>query len=94
VTLLVGGRSLAENLRREIDSAPNIAVRYNVVVAGGAGKGRLESLVLGDRVSGVTETVPATALFVLIGAEPRTQWLPDDIARDRWGFVVAGTTSW
>jgi thioredoxin reductase (NADPH) len=91
VTLLVGGRSLAENLRREIDSAPNIAVRYNVVVAGGAGKGRLESLVLGDRVSGPTETVPATALFVLIGAEPRTQWLPDDIARDRWGFVVTGT---
>ena len=28
---------------------------------------------------------------VLIGAEPRTRWLPDDIKRDRWGFVVTGT---
>ena len=36
------------------------------------------------------QTVPAAAVFVLIGAEPRTQWLPDDIRRDRWGFVVTG----
>jgi thioredoxin reductase (NADPH) len=42
-------------------------------------------------VSGTTETIPATALFVLIGAEPHTRWLPDRIARDQWGFVVTGT---
>ena len=42
-------------------------------------------------MSGVTETVPATAVFVLIGAEPRTQWLPDGIERDGGGFVVTGT---
>jgi thioredoxin reductase (NADPH) len=30
-------------------------------------------------------------MFVLIGAEPHTQWLPDHIARDQWGFVVTGT---
>jgi thioredoxin reductase (NADPH) len=40
-------------------------------------------VILEDRVSGVTQTIPATAVFVLIGAEPRTQWLPDGIERDR-----------
>ena len=39
----------------------------------------------------MTQTVPATAVFVLIGAEPRTRWLPGNIVRDRWGFVVTGT---
>ncbi|HEX8927818.1 MAG TPA: fused response regulator/thioredoxin-disulfide reductase, partial [Actinomycetota bacterium] len=38
-----------------------------------------------------TQTVETPALFVLIGAEPRTQWLPDAVLRDRWGFVVTGT---
>jgi thioredoxin reductase (NADPH) len=94
VTVLVRGRSLADGMSdylvREIESAPNIAIRYHVVVAGGAGNGRLERLTIEDRDSGTTETVPATALFVLIGAEPRTQWLPDAIERDRWGFVVTG----
>ena len=33
----------------------------------------------------------AAALFVLIGAEPRTQWLPGAVRLDQWGFVVTGT---
>jgi thioredoxin reductase (NADPH) len=95
VTLLVRGQSLAEGMSdyliTQIASTANIAVRHNVVVAGGGGTDRLESLTLQDRVSGTTETIPATAMFVLIGAEPHTQWLPDHIARDQWGFVVTGT---
>ena len=94
-TMLVRGQSLAESMSeyliKEIISTPNIAVRHNAVVTGGTGKFSLESLTIQDQASGVTETVPAAALFVLIGAEPRTQWLPDDIKRDRWGFVVTGT---
>ena len=95
VTMLVRGRSLAESMSeyliKEITSTPSIAVRYNVVLTGGAGTCFLESLTIQDQGSGVTETVPAAAVFVLIGAEPRTHWLPDDIRRDRWGFVVTGT---
>ena len=34
--------------------------------------------------------MPATALFILIGAEPHTGWLPGTIRRDRWGFLVTG----
>jgi thioredoxin reductase (NADPH) len=94
VTMLVRGESLADGmsdyLTHEIASTPNIVVRHQVVVAGGAGSGRLENLTLRDELTGETEDVPAAAVFVLIGAEPRTQWLPDNIERDRWGFVLTG----
>jgi thioredoxin reductase (NADPH) len=94
VTLLVRGPSLAESMSeyliKEIAGTANIAVRPNTVVTGGGGTGRLKSLTLQDQRSGTAETVPAAAVFVLIGAEPRTQWLPDSIVRDRWGFVVTG----
>ena len=95
VTLLVRGRSLADSMSeyliREIDAAPNIAVRCRVAVTGGAGQNRLESLTLTDLESSAAETVAAGALFVLIGAEPRTQWLPDTVRRDQSGFVITGT---
>jgi thioredoxin reductase (NADPH) len=94
VTLLVRGRSLADSMSeyliREIDTAPNIAVRCRVAVTGGAGQNRLESLTLTDLESSTAETVGAGALFVLIGAEPRTQWLPDTVRRDQSGFVLTG----
>lgn len=41
-------------------------------------------------VSGSMETVPASALFVLVGAEPRTDWLPAEIERGEKGFVTTG----
>ena len=95
VTMLVRGRSLgdsmSEYLVKQVAGTANIAVRHGVEVVGGAGTGRLERLTIRDRASGATETVPAAAVFVMIGAEPRTQWLPDDIERDRWGYVVTGT---
>jgi thioredoxin reductase (NADPH) len=94
VTLLVRGRTLSdrmsEYLIRAIESAPNIAVRHRVAVTGGAGAGRLERLTLTDVESGAAETVDAVALFVLIGAEPRTQWLPRAVQRDQSGFVLTG----
>ena len=94
VTVLVRGQSLADSMSeyliREIESAPNIAVRYRVAVTGGAGRSRLESLTLTDLDTGAAETVPAAALFVLIGAEPRTQWLPSTVRRDQPGFVLTG----
>jgi thioredoxin reductase (NADPH) len=94
VTVLVRGRSLADSMSeyliREIGSAPNIAVRHRVAVTGGGGQGCLERLTLTDLDSGAAETVPAAALFVLIGAEPRTQWLPGAVRRDRSGFVLTG----
>ena len=54
----------------EIGVAPNISVRYHAEAVGGGGDGHLEHLLLRDRETGQTETVPAAAIFILIGAQP------------------------
>jgi thioredoxin reductase (NADPH) len=96
VTLLVRAPSLAASMSdyliRQIAAAPNLEVCYHVQVAGGTGTGggHLQSLVLRDNASGARRTVPADALFVLIGAQPRTEWLAEAVARDRQGFIVTG----
>jgi thioredoxin reductase len=96
VTILVRAPSLANSMSdyliRQIGTAPNIDVRHHVQVAGGTGTGtgHLQSLVLQDTTSGQRRTVPADALFVLIGAQPRTEWLGEAVARDRWGFIHTG----
>jgi len=94
VTILVRAPSLAASMSdyliRQIGAAPNIDIRYRVQVAGGTGTGHLQSLVLADTASGARRTVPADALFVLIGGQPRTEWLGDSVARDQWGFILTG----
>ena len=94
VTVLVRARSLADSMSdyliRQIDAAPNVDVCYRVQVADGTGTGHLQSLVLEDTASGARRSVPADALFVLIGSQPRTQWLGDAVARDRRGFILTG----
>ena len=59
-------------------------------IVGGGGQGRLERLTLRERASGEERTVEAAALFVLIGARPHTDWLPDAIERDASGWVITG----
>ena len=94
VTILVRSETLAESMSEylvtEIDRTDNIDVKYRVEVAGGSGDGRLETVDVRHRSSGAVETLPAAALFVLIGAEPFTHWLPPDVVRDDWGFVRTG----
>jgi thioredoxin reductase (NADPH) len=91
VTLLVRGpdlaRSMSEYLVREIDQAPNVAVRLRTQVADGLGGHRLEGLAL--RHDGAVDEVPAAALFVMIGGEPRTEWLAG-VERDDRGYVLTG----
>ena len=81
---------MSEYLITEIEAARNVEVRLNTRVVGGGGEGRLEHLVLEDSASGATQTARSFALFVLIGAEPRTGWLSEDIVRDRRGYVFTG----
>jgi len=94
VTILVRSQSLAASMSdylvRQIEAAPNVGVRYRCEVAGGGGSGHLEQLLLRNRDSGETELVAAAGLFVLIGAEPFTTWLPEAIKRDPWGFILTG----
>jgi len=94
VTILIRSKSLAASMSdyliRQIQAAPNVDVRYRCEVAGGGGSGHLDQLLLRDRDSGQTELVPAAGLFVLIGAQPFTDWLPEAIKRDQWGFILTG----
>ena len=94
VTVVVRGESLAatmsEYLIKEIDVTANIDVKVRTEVVGGEGHGRLEALVLHDRATGQRRREPAAALFVLIGAQPHTDWLPPVIKRDDWGYVLTG----
>lgn len=94
VSVLVRSASLAASMSdyliREIGNAPNIDVRYGVDVVGVAGDGRLEQVRLRDHATGATEALPAAGLFVLIGARPYTDWLPDTIHRDDWGYLLTG----
>jgi thioredoxin reductase (NADPH) len=94
VTLLVRGSapaaSMSQYLRHALDAAPNIEFRLETEVADGGGDGRLDHLTLRHRRSGATDTVPARGLFVLIGGHPHTDWLPRDVERDRWGYVLTG----
>jgi thioredoxin reductase len=94
VTILVRSQSLTDSMSdyliREIDAAPNVDVRYGMQVTGGTGADHLESLVLEDQQTRTRCSVPADGLFVLIGSEPRTEWLGESVARDRWGFILTG----
>ena len=78
-------KSMSQYLIDEIDAKSNIHVRSATEVVDAGGDGRLETLTLRDPDG--TKDVPADALFILIGAEPRTEWLPDAIERDERGFV-------
>jgi thioredoxin reductase (NADPH) len=94
VTLLVRSDSYATSMStylvREIESTPEITVRRCTEVVDGGGNGRLERLTLADHARNTVEEVPAAALFIMIGGEPHTQWLPREVARDQQGYVVTG----
>jgi len=95
VTLLVRGDGLAESMSdyliTAIAASSIISIRTHTEVIDGEGPDHLHRLTLRDTVTGRVETVAADALFVLIGAAPHTSWLPADVVRDEWGFVVTGS---
>ena len=94
VTLLVRGESLAASMSdyliTQLEATPNVHVRFCTRVADGHGPARLEALTLEDARTGRSEQVPAVAVFVMIGAEPCTQWLRNLIRLDNRGFILTG----
>jgi thioredoxin reductase (NADPH) len=95
VTILYRGDSLAKSMSRylidTIEDTPNITVRTNAEVAAAHGDDQLERITVRDTAGGGEEEMDLAAMFVFIGARPQTEWLPDDVARDRRGFVLAGS---
>lgn len=94
VTLLVRGddlsKSMSDYLIQEIESIPNIDIRLRTEVVDAVGQAHLEGLVLRDKATGQTTTMPAGALFIMIGGEPRTEWLEHTIRRDGRGYILTG----
>jgi thioredoxin reductase (NADPH) len=93
VNLLVRGASLAagmsDYLVRQIEATPNVVVRLGTQVVDGRGDTRLQSLTLQD-AQDRQEEVPAAAVFILIGAQPHTEWLTPVLRLDERGFILTG----
>ncbi|MDQ3781704.1 MAG: FAD-dependent oxidoreductase [Actinomycetota bacterium] len=93
VTLLVRGHSLAESMSAYLIgelAAAGVEVRLDAEVVGGGGEHALDHIVVRDLVH-MTDTVDSTdGLFILIGATPITDWLPPEVLRDRWGYLLTG----
>jgi thioredoxin reductase (NADPH) len=94
VVMLVRGETLAATMSQylinDIAQTPNIEVQCGTQLSAVHGDNHLEAISIACTQSGTVETVPASALFVFIGAEPRTDWLDGFVARDARGFVLTG----
>jgi thioredoxin reductase (NADPH) len=82
-------KSMSDYLVKEIGETGNIAVLPHTEVAAVSGARCLEGLTLRDGTGGRTD-VAANALFIMIGAQPHTDWLPDILICDERGFLVTG----
>lgn len=81
---------MSEYLVTQLENTTNVTVRTGVDLVDGLGEERLEGVVVRDRATGGTEEIPAAALFVFIGAEPRTRWLDGVLQREEAGYLLTG----
>jgi len=93
VELLVRGPTIEDKMSGylvdRIANTSNINVSTQTEVIGVNGNGHLgEITVVTD---GTEHVLPADEMFIMIGAEPRTKWLPEEVLRDKFGFISTGT---
>ena len=87
------GATMSQYLINDIAQTPNIRVEYEMEVVAVHGEAKLEAVSISCSRTGTVDTVPATGLFVFIGAEPRTGWLDGFVERDARGFSLPGRRS-
>jgi thioredoxin reductase (NADPH) len=94
VTIMVRRPTLEETMSaylvNEMAYNPRIDVQTCAEVVDGGGEGRLEWIDVRDVESGEVSRREAGGLFLLLGAEPHCDWLPQGVARDSHGFVLTG----
>ena len=94
VTLIVRGdaleRGMSQYLVDEIKAQPTVRVWLNSAITAVSGETQLEQITITHSDTGENEVVPAKAIFIFIGAEPRTDWLDGIVKRDAHGFILAG----
>ncbi len=83
-------KSMSQYLIDQIEQRPNIEVRTRSRVVQVDGETHLECLTILNDSTGEKTTVPASSLFVFIGAAPRTECLEGLVERDERGFILAG----
>jgi thioredoxin reductase (NADPH) len=93
-TILVRGESLAASMSQylidQLKATENITVRVRSTVTEVKGETYLEAITIADGATGTAQTVPAGALFIFIGAVPRTDWVAGLVERDKYGFILTG----
>jgi len=91
--MLVRGPSLSASMSQylieQLERQDNVRIETGVEVQGVAGEDALEAIEVASD-GGSRERRPSDALFVLIGGEPQTGWLPEAVIRDQWGYVCTG----
>jgi thioredoxin reductase (NADPH) len=94
VTLVVRGdgleRTMSQYLIEQLHEIDNVSVRLSTVVTECCGESHLEAVMLRNAETGVVESVESSHLFILIGAEPQTEWLDGVLHRDEHGFLLSG----
>ena len=94
VTILCRGDTLTKGMSRylidQVEARPNIETRYCTEVVAAHGDVSLEAIDLRHTTSGDTTRVDSQGLFLFIGADAETGWLPDEIALDPRGYVLTG----
>jgi thioredoxin reductase (NADPH) len=94
VVILVRGTSLAATMSQylidQIKETPNISLWANASVTEAHGDTHLEEISILCSDTGKVERVPASAMFIFIGALPRTDWLAGVVERDDRGFLLTG----
>ena len=83
-------KSMSEYLVKQIEDRENIEVLMHSSVSAVEGDGHLERVSIANSETGAVETVPASSLFIFIGAAPKTDWLDGLVARDERGFILSG----
>ncbi len=94
VVMLLRGDSLSSTMSRylidQIKATPNIQLWSHASVAEVHGDTHLEEVSVLCSDTNKVERVPATSMFIFIGALPRTDWLSGVVERDERGFVLTG----
>ncbi len=94
VIMLLRGDSLSATMSRylidQIERTPNIQLWTHAEVIEVHGETHLEEISVQCSDTNTVERVPASAMFIYIGALPRTDWLDGTVLRDERGFILAG----
>jgi thioredoxin reductase (NADPH) len=95
VTILYRGETLEKSMSRylvdQLATRANIRVLFRTEVTAAHGKTSLEAIDVRDAATGETTRLESGGLFIFIGADAETAWLPPEIALDRKGFVLTGS---